>query len=227
MAVLLKPTDHGGSQDAWNKLAGGAYYLAGGEPCIATDAGTSSPLGGQYCTKCGKAILPVGATTSAATTGQVASARAAGAADGRVRRNIHRLAALWMINGILRLAWVGSMMLFGRFIPPMRIWMGPGGGRFWGWGLDGVFSRGFFSLGIVLAFFGVLHLVLAWGLFEREPWARFLGLALGFLALLRFPLGTALGIYTLWVLLPENSGSEYDRLAQNGGHMNSAAASSH
>jgi len=46
-------------------------------------------------------------------------------------------------------------------------------------------------------------LVLAWGLFEREPWARFLGLALGFLALLRFPLGTALGIYTLWVLLPE------------------------
>src|SRR5437899_12634751 len=47
MAVLLKPTDHGGSQDAWNKLAGGAYYLAGGGPCIATDAGTSSPLGGN------------------------------------------------------------------------------------------------------------------------------------------------------------------------------------
>jgi len=26
---------------------------------------------------------------------------------------------------------------------------------------------GLFSLGIVLAFFGVLHLALAWGLFER------------------------------------------------------------
>ena len=100
--------------------------------------------------------------------------------------------------------------------------MGPGGGPFWGWGLDGALSRGIFSAGIVLALFGV-----AWGLFEREPWARFLGLALGFLALLRFPLGTALGIYTLWVLLPENSASEYDRLAQNGGHMNSAGASSH
>ena len=93
--------------------------------------------------------------------------------------------------------------------------------------MDFPFPGAFFSLGIVLALFGVLHLVLAWGLFEREPWARFLGLALGFLALLRFPLGTALGIYTLWVLLPENSGSEYDRLAQSGGHMNSAAASSH
>src|SRR5438552_6134581 len=146
-----------------------------------------------------------------------APARTASASDGRVRRNIHRLATLWMINGILRLAWVGSMMLFGRFIPPMRIWMGPGGGPFWGWGLDGALSRGIFSAGIVLALFGVLP----------APWARFLGLALGFLALLRFPLGTALGIYTLWVLLPETSDSEYERLAQNGEHMNSAAASSH
>jgi hypothetical protein len=79
---------------------------------------------------------------------------------------------------------------------------------------------------VVLAMFGVLHLVLAWGLLERESWARMLGLVLGFLALLRFPLGTALGIYTLWVLLPEESGREYDRLAQGGGRMNSAAVSS-
>ncbi len=100
--------------------------------------------------------------------------------------------------------------------------MGPG----FGWSLDSVLSRGLFSTGIILAFFGVLHLVLAWGLFEREPWARFLGLVLGFLALVRFPLGTALGIYTLWVLLPEESGKEYERLAQGGGEMRSAAAAS-
>jgi len=108
----------------------------------------------------------------------------------------------------------------------MRGWMGPGGGPFFGWSLDSVISRGIFSAGVVLALFGVLHLVLAWGLFEREPWARFLGLVLGFLALLRFPLGTALGIYTLWVLLPETSGKEYDRLAQPGGQVHSASVSS-
>ena len=95
-----------------------------------------------------------------------------------------------------------------------------------GWGLDGFLSRGIFSAGVVLAMFGVLHLVLAWGLFQREPWARMLGLVIGFLALLRFPLGTALGIYTLWVLLPESSGTEYDRLAKGGERLNSAAASS-
>jgi len=145
----------------------------------------------------------------------------------RVRRNIRGLAILWMISGILRLMGVGWMMTFGRmFIPHMRGWMGPGDGPFFGWSLDSVISHGIFSAGIVLALFGVLHLALAWGLFEREPWARMLGLVLGFLALLRFPFGTALGIYTLWVLLPETSGKEYDRLTQTGGQLNSASISS-
>ena len=116
-----------------------------------------------------------------------APARAAAASDGRVRRNIHRLAVLWTISGILRLVAVGWMMIFGRmFIPFMRgpmVW--PLGSR-WGW--DFPFSVALFPLGIFLGLFGVLHLVLAWGLFEREPWARFLGLALGFLALIRFRL---------------------------------------
>jgi len=193
--------------------------------------GNQLTSGGQFCTKCGKPIVPSGVASAAAAgraTGQAAAgnygvrASTAAGADGRVRRNIQRLATLWMINGILRLLGVGWVMVFGRmFIPPLRGWMGPG----FGWSLDSVLSRGIFSAGIILAFFGVLHLVLAWGLFEREPWARFLGLALGFLALLRFPLGTALGIYTLWVLLPEGSGAEYERMTQDGGAMNSAAVS--
>src|SRR5205823_7091663 len=216
MAILLKPKDHGRKPRRVEQIGGWGVLSGRGWTMYCDRCGNQLTLGGQYCTKCGKAILPGGAAPSAAATGQVAGstgayagstgtygassgaygervgmtagapARAAGAADGRVRRNIHRLATLWMINGILRLAWVGWMMLFGRFIPPMRVWMGPGGGPFWGWGLDGALSRGIFSAGIVLALFGV-----AWGLFEREPWARFLGLALGFLALLRFPLGTA------------------------------------
>jgi hypothetical protein len=132
-----------------------------------------------------------------------------------------------MINGILRLAGIGWLMLFGRmFIPAIRGWAGPGGGPFFGWNLDSVLWRGLFSAWIVLAVFGVLYLVLAWALFERQPWARSLGLVLGFLALLRFPLGTALGIYTLWVLLPDHSGREYERLAQSGGQIYSASVSS-
>ena len=116
------------------------------------------------------------------------------------------------------------MMIFGTvFFPFMRGW---GGWPMRGWGLDGFLSHGIFSAGVVLAMFGVLHLVLAWGLFERESWARTLGLVLGFLALLRFPLGTALGIYTLWVLLPQESGMEYDHLVHENRRWNSAATSS-
>jgi hypothetical protein len=131
-----------------------------------------------------------------------------------------------MINGILRLVGIGWMTLFGGMFVPWMRGMGPGGGPFFGWNVDSVLSRGIFSAGIVLTLFGVLHLVLAWGLFERESWARTLGLVLGFLALLRFPLGTALGIYTLWVLLPQNSGREYERLAQPGGQIHSTPVSS-
>ena len=168
--------------------------------------GTQLNSGAQFCTSCGKAVAPgANRQTSSLVTP---------APQGRVRRHIHRLATLWVVNGVLRLMAVGWFMLFGRmFFPGLRGWWGP---VVWplghGWGFD---SGGLFSLGIFLGLFGVLHLVLAWGLFERQPWARILGLVLGILALLRVPFGTALGIYTLWVLAPEESAREYDQLAHS------------
>jgi len=50
-----------------------------------------------------------------------------------------------------------------------------------------------------------------WGLLRREPWARMLTIVLSFLALFNIPFGTALGIYSLWVLLPADSEREYER----------------
>ena len=188
--------------------------------------GTQLTSGVKFCTSCGKALAPSGAAPPTAASSALPAAIRGD--DSRVRRHIHLLASLWLINGILRLATVGSMMVFGRILIPFtRGWMGPVVWPFRGrWGADFPFSVGLFSLGIFLAFFGVLHLVLAWGLFEREPWARVLGIVIGCLALLRFPLGTALGAYTLWVLLPENSSREYDRLAQPGAQFSGARAPS-
>ena len=42
-------------------------------------------------------------------------------------------------------------------------------------------------------------------LIKRRPWARILVLVLGFLNLIEIPIGTALGIYTIWVLLKDES----------------------
>jgi hypothetical protein len=117
------------------------------------------------------------------------------------------------------------MVMFGTvFWPFLKGWGGTGEWPFGGrWGLEIPFLGGLFSAGVFLGLFGVLHLVLARGLFERAPWARTLGLVIAFLALLRFPLGTALGIYTLWVLLPEESGEDYERLVRRQGQWGSNA----
>lgn len=182
--------------------------------------GTSLASNSQFCVSCGKPVVQA----SIAPTPPAA----APFSQGRVRRHIHPLATLWLINGTLRLLAVGWFMVFGTmFIPFLRGWGRPVVWPFSRiWGLDSFLSTGLFSLGIFLGFFGLLHLVLAWGLFERQPWARVLGMVIGFLALLRFPLGTALGIYTLWVLLPEESSREYDRLTENSSLLTSAPFSS-
>jgi len=52
-----------------------------------------------------------------------------------------------------------------------------------------------------------------WGLLQREAWARVMALVVAFVALFNVPLGTALGIYTLWVLLPGQSEDEYKAFA--------------
>lgn len=58
---------------------------------------------------------------------------------------------------------------------------------------------------ILLAVPGVLG---GWGLLKRKSWARLLALVLGILNLWSFPFGTAVGVYTLWVLLQDGA-SDY------------------
>jgi hypothetical protein len=188
-------------------------------------------VGAQFCGRCGKAVVPsgVGAAPVGAPGAYGAPAGGYGSAqgEGRVRRNIKILAGLWMISGILRLVGAVCMMVFGTvFLPFLRGGIGPGGWPFSGrWGMEIPFLGGLFSVVVLLGLFGVLHMVLAWGLFERAPWARTLGIVVGFLALVRFPLGTALGIYTLWVMLPQESGAEYELLVRGGGQWGAAAVS--
>jgi len=159
----------------------------------------------QYCTACGTRILP-GASISQATAIQMAPA-------DRVRRNIGVLAVLWAINGVIRLLETFAFTFIGPLVLPhvfgFHNWFG------WDFPLRGLwpFSMGLAWISVLFGAFGVVHLVLAWGLSERKAWARPLGLIVGFLALIRFPLGTALGAYTLWVLLPEPSAREYDEMA--------------
>jgi len=52
------------------------------------------------------------------------------------------------------------------------------------------------------------------GLLNRAQWARGLAITLGCIGLIDMPFGTALGAYTLWVLLPAESEQEYQQISR-------------
>ena len=60
----------------------------------------------------------------------------------------------------------------------------------------------------------LLTFVAGWGLYKREPWGRTFALVMAFLNLLSVPFGTALGIYTLVVLLPGESDAEWKAISR-------------
>jgi len=57
------------------------------------------------------------------------------------------------------------------------------------------------AIGIVFGVLSILGIIGGIGLFTKSNWARILVLILSAIDLLNFPVGTALGIYTIWVLV--------------------------
>ncbi|HSM57759.1 MAG TPA: hypothetical protein VK879_16520 [Candidatus Sulfomarinibacteraceae bacterium] len=82
------------------------------------------------------------------------------------------------------------------------LFAGPDAGASGVMAMIGLFVGG---LMLVLALPGLLA---GYGLLKRRSWGRLLALIVGILNLFNFPLGTALGVYTLWVLL-QNEATDY------------------
>jgi hypothetical protein len=76
---------------------------------------------------------------------------------------------------------------------------GSGGGQF----AAGLTAAAFTALAVIAMLWGAAHVVVGVPLRRHKPWARLIALMLGSIDLLLLPYGTALGIYTLWVLLDE------------------------
>lgn len=64
---------------------------------------------------------------------------------------------------------------------------------------------------VVIAALSVPGLAAGIGLLRYRPWARILAIILSALHLLNVPLGTALGIYSLWALLSVEGARLFDR----------------
>lgn len=161
----------------------------------------------MYCRNCGAKVDPgQGFCSACGSAIDLATRLASASRGGRVARHIRVVAVLWVIWSLLHVARGAVALAFGRFGFPFIPFhaMSPGFRLFL---LPLITIFGIMTLGYAIA-----GIAAAWGLFQRLHWARLLALVLALLSLIEFPIGTALGIYTLWALLPAESAAEYNRM---------------
>lgn len=160
--------------------------------------GFPNTIPGSYCSRCGHQQPAV-------------SSQYAYSNPPRVQRHLRRLSVLWMASGIVYLLallagmTVFKFFFFGRF----------GHTQIWNNHADSIpFIHVIIpSLFFLISILGIAAIIVGYGLSQRASWARLAAIVFGCLALLKFPLGTALGIYTLWVLAPATSALEYGSMA--------------
>jgi len=158
----------------------------------------------MFCSACGASIQPQ--FTVCPNFGRPLPATLTVTLPGRLDRHLHTLGILWCVAGAIFLIPGFVLMTISRII---RV------------AIPATEIAARFVAPLVLSIIGgSLFLVAAggifvgWGLLKHQPWARMAAIVLGVVSLLHPPFGTALGIYTLWVLLSDQGGAEYDRLAR-------------
>lgn len=57
-----------------------------------------------------------------------------------------------------------------------------------------------FFVAVLVSVLSLPNLIGGWGLLKRKSWSRMLVIVLGCISLISIPIGTILGIYTLWAL---------------------------
>jgi len=164
----------------------------------------------MFCDKCGAPVQPdqrfCGRCGKEFASGVVGFPR-----RSRVAEHVRLLGIFWLALSALNA--VGGVILFilaNTLFRHLGEMGAPEGSTAW--------LHPFLSfIGILVLVKGALGFLAGWGLLQREPWARMLTIVLAFLALFNIPFGTALGIYTLWVLLPSGADAEYEEQVRSAG----------
>ena len=155
----------------------------------------------MFCDRCGAQLAP--GQNFCPNCGKSMSAVPLMPQKSRLAGHMRLLAILWLALSAFRLLpGLFLVVVFGHamdFLPP---------------DVPGFVHPLLRSAGIGLLITAGIGIVLAWGLLARQPWARMLAIVFGCFTLIDIPFGTALGIYTLWVLLPAKSEEEYQKMAK-------------
>ncbi|MFQ5695298.1 MAG: zinc-ribbon domain-containing protein [Terriglobia bacterium] len=156
----------------------------------------------MYCTHCGAQLQP--AATFCAACGKPVAMAQTPKPGSRLVHHLRLMGVLWIGLSALRLLGALCVILVAVFIFSQGRWEGP----------VNLVSGILWACGVFLLLLAGAGLAAGWGLLERAPWARSIALAAAAVSLIDIPFGTALGVYTLWLLLPAEAADDYDRLAR-------------
>jgi len=170
----------------------------------------------MYCSGCGQVLAPGQAVCPQCGRQAVAPVPAVPGFAYQLESyagKVKALSIVWFIyagyallTGILGLAFANAFFS-GHFGPWMH---GPWARGPFPPGLFGPMILRFAWMAVVVRV--GLAAVAGWGLYERAQWGRIVAIVAAILCLLRFPLGTALGIWTLVVLLGYRNSTLYEQL---------------
>jgi len=157
----------------------------------------------MFCDGCGTAVQPGQAFCATCGKQIVGTVAVMPARRSRVQEHVHFVGILWLAISAFNA--VGGVVLYilanTLFAPGSRA------------GAPLFLHPLLATIAIFVLGKAALGFIAGWGLMQREGWARVLALVLAFISLFNIPFGTAIGVYTMWVLLPENSEEEYQALA--------------
>lgn len=170
----------------------------------------------MFCSGCGQAMAPGQATCPQCGRPAVPPVPPVPNLEFQLQNYAGRIKALsivWFIYGGLSLALgiigltFANAFLNGRFGPWAH---GPWGHGSWAQGMLGPAIIHFAWVMVVLR--SGLAFAAGWGLMDRAQWGRIVAIVVAFLSLLKFPIGTALGIWTLVTLMGYRNTTLYNQL---------------
>ncbi|HEV2222035.1 MAG TPA: zinc ribbon domain-containing protein [Candidatus Acidoferrales bacterium] len=172
--------------------------------------GRESSSDARFCCNCGRTLPAAYRTVPAAGAPPM---YVSPIPASRVNSHLRIVGVLWLVSGILQALGVGWLWFVGRMVVPSILKAVtpsfPAGSP-----LERVILSAIAFASVIIVVQALLSFIAAWGLFERQSWGRIVAIVAAVLSLWRIPFGTALGVYTLWVLLPASSEMEYRSLVR-------------
>lgn len=155
----------------------------------------------RFCAGCGRPLVVGGVAVARPTPAQ------------SLGKHLRVMGILWAVYAALRIIGAAWVLMFSHYFLPLFSQFFPHNtGEF-------EFPMFHFLRGIWMAsaVFSVATAVVAawaaWALLQRERSGRTIALVAAFVSLISVPLGTAMGVYTLVILLPQSAKQAYDGLA--------------